>query len=80
MLRPIHVWTDSRGLPIHFIWRDLLYSGRIVNGWRLQDRWWNDARFSDRASYRLITRDDQAFDLFRPAAWEGSCILIGTRD
>jgi hypothetical protein len=64
VLRAIRVWTGSKAWPIRFIWRDPLSSGRIINRWRLRDRWWGADRFSDRTCYRLITCDRRAFNHF----------------
>ena len=80
MLRTARVWTDNRGQPVRFIWRDLLYRGRIVNKWRLQDLWWDAGRVSDRISYRRVTCNYHAFDPFWADAEDGSRILDWIHD
>jgi hypothetical protein len=78
--RPVRIWTDSRGQSARFILPDLLYSGRIVNRWRLQDRWWDADWFRDRTSYRRVTCDHHAFDPLRDHAGDGGCILDRIHD
>src|SRR5689334_8664883 len=41
VLRPVRVWTDDRGRPARFVWREVTYSERVVNSWKLSDRWWD---------------------------------------
>lgn len=69
--------------PVRFIWRDLTCSGRIVNGWRLQGRWWDAERCAGRVSYRygrLIANNHQVFDLFRDDAKDRLWILHRIHD
>jgi hypothetical protein len=40
ILRPVKVWTNAKGQPTRFVWREVTYSGHITNSWKLQDRWW----------------------------------------
>ncbi len=56
--------------PVRFVWREVTYSGRVVNSWKL----------SDRTYYRLVTRDHQAFDLYRDDAKDGLWILANIHD
>ena len=30
ILRPVRVWTDAKGQPTRFVWRDVTYRGRIL--------------------------------------------------
>jgi uncharacterized protein DUF6504 len=80
ILHPVKVWTDATGQPVRFVWREMTYSGRVVHSWKLSDRWWEPDRYSDRTYYRLVTRDHQAFDLYRDAAKDGLWILSHIHD
>jgi hypothetical protein len=51
-----------------------------VLSWKLQDRWWEPDRYSDRTYYRLVTRDHQAFDLYQDAAKDGLWVLSHIQD
>jgi Domain of unknown function (DUF6504) len=80
ILRPVRVWTNANGHPVRFTWRGVTYSGRVVNSWKLRDRWWDAELHSDRTYYRLVTRDHQAFDLYRDDAKDGLWILANIHD
>lgn len=57
ILLPVKVWTDEKGRPKRFVWREVTYSGRVLSWWRLSDKWWDDEKYSDRTYYRLETAD-----------------------
>jgi Family of unknown function (DUF6504) len=80
ILRPVKVWTNATGQPTRFTWRDATYAGRVVLSWKLQDRWWEPDQFSDRTYYRLITTDNQMFDLYHDDAKDGLWILANIHD
>lgn len=39
ILRPVKVWTDAKGQPTRFIWRDATYRGKVLSVWKLSDKW-----------------------------------------
>jgi uncharacterized protein DUF6504 len=80
ILRPVKVWTDTKGQPKKFHWREVTYSGRVVHSGKLRDRWWEPDRYSDRTYYRLETADHQVFDLYRDAAKDGLWVLSHVQD
>lgn len=80
ILRPVKVWTDSKGQPICFTWRDVMYTRCVLLSWKLRDRWWEPDQFSDRTYYRLETADHQVFELYRDAAKDGLWILSHIQD
>jgi hypothetical protein len=80
ILRPVKVWTDERGQPKRFVWRETTYSGRVVSWWKLSDRWWDADRYSHRTYYRLETADHQIFELCQDAAKDGLWVLSHIQD
>jgi hypothetical protein len=40
ILRPVKVWTDAKGRPKQFVWRETIYTGRVVHSWNLSTYWW----------------------------------------
>lgn len=80
ILRSVRVWTDERGQPKRFVWREVTYSGRVVSSWKLSDKWWEPELYSDRTYYRLLTADNQVFDLYCDAAKDGLWILSHIQD
>jgi uncharacterized protein DUF6504 len=80
VLRPTRVWTDDRGQPTRFVWRDVTYHGQVRSMWKLSDKWWDADRYSDRTYYRLETADHQVFDLYRDAAKDGLWVLSHIQD
>jgi hypothetical protein len=80
ILRPVKVWTDAKGQPKRFVWRDVTYSGRVLSVGKLSDRWWDPDRYSDRTYYRLETPKHQIFALYSYAAKDGLWILAYIQD
>ena len=80
ILRPVKVWTDAKGQPTRFVWRDVTYQGKVRSMWKLSDKWWDADRYSDRTYYRLETADHQVFDLYRDAAKDGLWVLSHIQD
>jgi hypothetical protein len=80
ILRPVKVWTDERGWPKRFVWREVTYSGRILSWWKLSDKWWDAEKYSDRTYYRVETAEHQIFELYRDAAKDGLWVLARIQD
>lgn len=47
----------ATGEPRRLTWRGVAYAVRVIGRWHLRDRWWDAERQSDRAYFRLLTRD-----------------------
>jgi uncharacterized protein DUF6504 len=80
ILRPVKVWTDAKGQPVRFVWRDVTYRGQVRSMWKLSDKWWDPDRYSDQTYYRLETADHQIFELYRDAAQDGLWVLSHIQD
>jgi len=77
---PIAVWLNEKREPALFTWREKTYHVRVINSWKLSDRWWDNERFSDRTYFRVLTNDHMAFDVYFDAAHEGIWILDVVHD
>ena len=65
---PVAVLTRDDGAPIAFTWRGVMYCVRVIGRWRLATRWWEPATAVDRHYFRVITSDQQIFELYYEAA------------
>ncbi len=54
--------------PLRRGWRDVLYRVRVIGHWKLATRWWEPANAVDRYYFRIITSDQQVFELYYEAA------------
>lgn len=52
ILRPVKVWTDERGRPTRFVWRETTYRGRVVHSWNLSAYWWEPDKYSNSDGFR----------------------------
>jgi Family of unknown function (DUF6504) len=53
------------GQPVAFTWRHRSYGVRVLGRWRLLMFWWDPQRASNRVYYRVQTRTQQVFELYR---------------
>jgi len=74
------VKKNAKGEPVAFTWRGVTYRGKIINMWRLRDRWWEREAHSDRTYYRLMTADFQVFDIYSENTSRGLWILARIHD
>ena len=51
-----------------FTLRGVMYRVRVIRRWRLATRWWEPAESADRNYFRVITSDQQIFELYYEAA------------
>lgn len=77
---PVPVDLDAGGLPCRFEWRGHVYRVRVISVWRLQDRWWDRERHSDRTYFRLLAADHQVFEVYREHTSAGLWILDRIQD
>ena len=65
---PVAVQARENGQPLAFNWRGVLYRVRVIGKWKLATRWWEPADAVDRHYFRVITSDQQVFELYYEAA------------
>jgi hypothetical protein len=80
MLRPVKVWTDEKGQPKRWQWRETVYSGRVLLVWNLSAYWWDDEKHSNRMYYRMETPDHQVFELYQDLAKDNIWVLARIQD
>jgi uncharacterized protein DUF6504 len=61
---PIAVQERGR-VPYAFTWRGVMYRVRVrvIGMWRLATRWWESSQTVDRHYFRMLTADQQVFEL-----------------
>ena len=64
---PVAVQARADGAPLAFTWRGVMYRVRVIGRWRLATRWWEPAAAVDRHYFRVITSDQQIFELYYEA-------------
>jgi uncharacterized protein DUF6504 len=66
--RSVSVQVSEDGAPLAFTWRGVMYRVRVIGHWRLSTRWWEPAAAVERPYFRVITADQQIFELYYEAA------------
>lgn len=66
--QPVAVEARDDGQPLAFNWRGVMYRVRVLSKWHLATRWWEPADAADRFYFRVITSDQQVFELYYEAA------------
>ncbi len=57
------VWSESRRLPVAFVWRRRRYRiERVLETWILETGWWKEEGFINRAFWR-VRAEGRVFDL-----------------
>ena len=65
---PVAAQAREDGAPLAFTWRGVMHRVRVSGRWRLSTRWWEPADTVDRHYFRVITADQQIFELYFEAA------------
>jgi hypothetical protein len=78
--QPVPVEEGPRHTPRAFTYKGTRRAVRVIGRWHLQDRWWDEARRSNRYYYRVQSRDLQVWELYldvaqRPPLWVLDVIL-----
>ncbi len=74
---PVQVEVDdATGESRRLTWCGVRYTTvRVIGRWHLRDWWWDMGQQTDRVYYRLLTRDQQVFEVYRELTSAGLWVL-----
>lgn len=65
---PVDVSLSADEQPVGFTWRGNRYRVAVIGAWRLSTRWWEASGAAERRYFRVLTPDQQVFDLYHDEA------------